>query len=103
MKPLDCLLTIVVPRALEENLVDHLLEHPEWVIGFTTSPVEGHGQAVKRYGIAEEVRGRSRRVQIQSVINSADAHSLIAHLKESLPNPEVAYWIVPVQEFGRFA
>lgn len=103
MKALDCLLTIVAPRALEEDLVDRLLEHPEWVPGFTTAAAEGHGRSVRRHGIAEEVRGRSRRVHIQTVMNAVDAADLVRHLRQALPNPEVAYWIAPILEFGRFA
>lgn len=102
MKPQDTCLTIVLPQVLEESMVDHLLQHPEYAPGFTTTQVEGHGQSVTRYGIAEEVRGRTRRVQIQVILNGADASLLIAHLKEALPNREVAYWITPVIEFGRF-
>lgn len=103
MQPRDTCLTIVLPRSLEENLVDHLLQHPELVAGFTTTQVEGHGQAVPLRGTAEEVRGRSRRVQVQIVLNGADARTLVDHLKAELPNPEVAYWMLPVLDFGRFA
>jgi len=103
MKPRDCVLTLVFPVSLEEDLVDHLLEHPEWVTGFTNTRVEGQGQAVRLHGSAEQVRGRSRRVQVQIVMNREDAQALGAHLKEILPNPEIAYWMVPLIEFGRFA
>ena len=101
--PPDCVLTVVVPVALEEELIDHLLEHPEWVTGFTITAVEGKGQAVRLHGVVEEVRGRSRRVQVQTVINRGSAQALIAHLRDTLPNPEVAYWLVPALEFGRLA
>ena len=103
MKQMDTCLTIVFPRVLEENLVDHLLDHPEYAAGFTTMQVEGHGQAEARHSIEEEVRGRARRVQIQVVLNGEDANALIAHLKTALPSKEIAYWMMPVIEFGRFA
>lgn len=103
MKLLDCCLTIVFPRALEENLVDHLLTHPELATGFTTSPVEGHGAGAAFHSEREKVRGRSHRSQMQIVMNREDASTLVQHLKEELPNREVAYWITPVMEFGRFA
>lgn len=103
MKPQDTCLTIVLPQGLEENMVDHLLQHPEYASGFTTTQVEGHGQSVARHSIAEEVRGRARRIQIQVIMNGEDAKLLITHLKESLPSREVAYWLTPVIEFGRFA
>ena len=103
MKPYDCCLTIVFPTSLEEQLVDHLLEHPEWVSGFGIGRMEGSGRSVPLQGVAERVRGRSARVQVQIVMNREDAVALVVHLKQSLPSPEVAFWIVPVLDFGRFA
>ncbi len=103
MKPLDCYLVLVCHRSLEERLVDHLLEHPEWVRGFSVSPIEGHSQNEHLPTIVERVRGRSHRVEIRTVINRDDAQALLAHLREAEPNHEVAYWILPVLEFGRLA
>jgi nitrogen regulatory protein PII len=103
MKNLDCCLTLVFPKILEENLVDHLLEHSELASGFTTSTVEGHGAGAAFHSAAEQVRGRAHRVQMQIVMNREDAATLIEHLKQDLPNREVAYWISPVLEFGSFA
>jgi hypothetical protein len=51
----------------------------------------------------EQVRGRSQRIQIVTVMNLEDAKQLIAHLKCEEANPEIAYWITPVIEFGRLA
>ncbi|MEW5942630.1 MAG: DUF3240 family protein [Pseudomonadota bacterium] len=99
----DCCLTMVFPKGMEENLVDHLLEHHEIASGFTTIEVEGHGQGAIFQSIGERVRGRARRVQMQAVLNRADAQTLVQHLKETLPSPEVAYWITPIEEFGRLA
>jgi Protein of unknown function (DUF3240) len=103
MKPLDCCLTLVCHNSLEERLVDHMLEHPEWVPGFTVTRVEGHSQKEHLPSVLEQVRGRSQRITIRSVMNLADAQALIAHLKVEEGNPEIAYWITPVMEFGRLA
>jgi len=96
-------LTIVLPKFFEEDLVDHLLEHPEWVPGFTATDVNGHGHGVAYHAVAEQVRGRAARVQVQIVMQQEHAQALIAHLKESLHSAEIAYWLTPVIEFGRFA
>lgn len=101
MKEMNCCLTLVCHRSLEERLVDHLLEHPEWVYGFTMFNMEGGSQKEILSSVMEQVRGRSHRVQIQTVMNLDDAHELIAHLKQEENNPEMAYWIMPVIEFGR--
>jgi len=103
MKEANCRLSMVFPVALEENIIDHLLEHPELASGFTTVEVEGHGQGSVYRSASEQVRGRARRVKMEVVMNSEDAKELVAHLKEALPTREIAYWIGPVHEFGRFA
>lgn len=102
MKPYDTALTIVAPTGLEENLVDRLLELAEMVSGFTITQVEGQGHAMPLHGTTEEVRGRARRAEIQIVMNGEDAARLIAQLKQALPISEIAYWMSPVTEFGRF-
>lgn len=103
MKEMNCCLTLVCHRTLEERLVDHLLEHPEWVRGFSLTRIEGGSRKEKLPSMLEQVRGRSQRVQIVTVMNLDDARALIAHLKHDEANPEIAYWISPVIEFGRLA
>jgi hypothetical protein len=103
MKPHDCCLTLSFPSALEESIVEFLLEHPEWVEGFCTMHIEGHGAIAKARETAELVRGRSGRRYAQIVLNREDAQALVAHLRAALPSAGVAYWLTPVIEFGRFA
>ena len=103
MKEKDCCLTLVCHRSLEERLIDHLLEHPEWVRGFSITRIEGGSQEEKLHSMIEQVRGRSERVQIIAVMDHDDACKLIAHLKQHEANPDIAYWIMPVIEFGRLS
>lgn len=103
MKELNCCLTLVCHKSLEERLVDRLLEHPEWVRGFSLTRIEGGSQKEKLPTMLEQVRGRSHRRQLVCVMNLEDAHALITHLKQEEANPEIAYWITPVIEFGRLA
>jgi hypothetical protein len=102
-KKLDCCLTLVCHKLLEERLVDHLLEHPEWVNGFSTGRIEGHSLKEHLPSMMEQVRGRSQRIEIRCVMNLQDAHALLAHLKAQEANTEIAYWITPVIEYGRLA
>ncbi|CAG0994827.1 hypothetical protein GEOBC_02578 [Geobacteraceae bacterium] len=102
-KPLNCCLTLLCHKSMEERLVDYLLEHPELVTGFTISRVDGNSQSEELHSMAEQVRGRSRRIEISVVMNLDDAQALLARLKNDEPNREVAYWITPVLEFGRLA
>ncbi len=103
MKEMNCYLTLVCHRSLEERLLDHLIEHPEWVYGFSVSHMEGGSQKEILHSMIEQVRGRSQRIKIQTVMNLDDAHALIKHLKSNEANPEIAYWIMPVIEFGKLA
>ncbi len=101
MKEMNCCLTLVCHRSMEERLVSHLLEHPESVHGFVMHQAEGGSQKEKLPSMIEQVRGRSQRVSFQAVMNLEDARALVAHLKVQESNPEIAYWITPVIDFGR--
>ena len=101
MREMNCCLTLVSHRTMEERLVSHLLEHPEWVHGFVMHQAEGGSQKEKLPSMIEQVRCRSQRVVFQAVMELADARALVAHLKQIESNPEIAYWITPVIEFGR--
>lgn len=102
-KILDCCLTLVCHKSLEERMVDHLLQHPDWVSGFSVGQIDGHSQKEHLPTMLEQVRGRSQRIEIRCVMNLQDAHALVSHLKSEEVNSEVAYWIAPVLEFGRLA
>ena len=78
-----------------------LLEHPEWVTGFSTAKIEGHSRKEHLPSMLEQVRGRSQRSEIRCVMNLEDAQALVAYLKEHEPNEEIAYWIAPIIEYGR--
>jgi hypothetical protein len=99
----NAFLKLVLPHSLEEQVVDHLLRHPEWVGGFTTYAVDGHGAP---HGIAsnvEQVRGRAGRVQMEILTSDADAaRELVEHLKAEMPNADVVWWIGPVFASGDF-
>jgi hypothetical protein len=99
----DCLLTISCPAAVEEELIDLLREHPEWVSGFTSLAAEGFGSGTRLHAAMEQVRGRSRRRMLQVVLCSVHVPPLVDILRAALPSDEVAWWTMPVTGFGRFA
>ncbi|MCL4316152.1 MAG: DUF3240 family protein [Gammaproteobacteria bacterium] len=98
----DCCLTLMVPKALEENLLDLLLEHDALAGGFITSEVEDHGRNVTYQSMAEKVRGRAHRVEIQIIMHHADAQTLLRDIKQVLPRTNIVYYMTPVTEFGSF-
>jgi hypothetical protein len=103
MKPLDCCLTLLCEPKLEDTLVSHLLQDDQWVSGFTLVRSEGVGKFLHGETPQELVRGRAQRILLEIIMNSADAQALVAQLQHALPGAEVAWWITPVAQFGRFA
>jgi hypothetical protein len=98
-----CRLTLVFPAALEDQLVDELLEHPDWVIGFNSWPVDGHMEGLAYTTTAERVRGRLRAVRLDTVLSRAHAALLVPHLKAALPRADILWWTEPVVASGRLA
>ena len=96
-------LTLAAPRHLEEELVEQFLARPEWASGFTLFAAEGYSHHPESLSVREQVRGRARRVLVQIVLEAEHAQALLAHLKATLPKPDVAWWISPVSGFGRLA
>ena len=99
----DCLLTISCPAEVEEELIDLLREHPEWVSGFTSLAAEGFGSGTKLHSAMEQVRGRSRRRMLLVVLATEHVQPLVDALRSAIPSDEVAWWSMPVTGFGRFA
>lgn len=101
MSDIDVMLNVVVPRSLEEELVERLLESGDLVRGFSSYPISGHGGRMATASVSERVRGRSDRVLFQIGMHGADVELLLGHLRVVMPNPEVAWWVLPVLGFGR--
>ena len=98
----DCLLTLAVPQALEEEILDLLWAHPEMVPGFTVLHGQGMGAHVALTSSMEQVQGRARRVLVQVALPQAQLPALIDTLKQALPSPQIAYWVLPLLDFGSF-
>ena len=101
--PTSVVLPLVMPVDVEDALVETLLEHPDLAPGFTSQPVEGHGQRVSFIGTAEHVRGRAAYCRVQLVVPRADADALLALLRERFATSRVFFWMVPAIASGRLA
>ncbi len=95
-----CLLTLALPRALEEEVLDTLMSHPELARGFTVLHGQGMGAHVALATAMEQVQGRARRVFVQVAVTRPQAQALLRALHEALPRARMAYWIVPLLGFG---
>jgi hypothetical protein len=96
-----CLLTLVLPLALEEEMLDVLRGHVELAPGFSMVRGHGIGADATLASAMERVEGRARRVLVYVVMRDADVAPLMAQLRQAFSSPEVFYWVTPLQEFGR--
>jgi Protein of unknown function (DUF3240) len=99
----DCLLTVSCPAELEEELIDLLRTHPQWVNGFTSVAAEGFGAGTRLNSTMEQVRGRSRRRMLLVALANEHVALLLAALRTQIPSDEVAWWTAPLSGFGRLA
>ena len=101
MSRADVCLTLVVAQELEEMLIDVLLEHEEMVRRFGSYPIDAHGARIGYANVAEQVRGRSRRVEFQLMMMRDNVEHILAALRERLPRAEITYWALPLLAYGR--
>lgn len=95
-----CLLTIFAPPALEEMLVDWLLEE-ERINGFSTAVIFGHGERQAGMTLLEQVTGRQRRVQFLIKTTPEVATCLVQHMRDRYAGTGLYYILTPVIESGR--
>lgn len=101
--PNDALLTLAIPAALEEDIVDFLLARPEWASGFTMLAAQGIGSGADQLTAMEQVQGRSARKLVLVAAPEARLHELLQALADELPSNRVSWWIAPLVACGRLA
>ncbi len=96
-------LTVLTPRDLEDAVLQVLLEIQPPVPGFTVMHVSGHGERFDDTTVREKVHGRVGRVMIWLVLPAEDVERVLARLRERIENPDVVWWLEPVEAMGRLA
>jgi hypothetical protein len=96
-----CLLTVALPVALEEEVLDFLRSHRDLVTGFTVVLGHGVGQDASLITTMERVEGRARRALVHIVMGIGDVEVLMSRLRGLLQSKEVFYWAVPLIASGR--
>lgn len=99
---MNCLLTLALPLALEDEVLDLLRAHRELVPGFSVVHGQGLGSGASLSTAMEEVQGRARRVLVYAVMRDTDVATLVQRLGATLKSPGVFYWVVPLLASGRF-
>ena len=100
---MNCLLTLALPLALEEEVLDWLREQADLVPGFSVLQGQGLGVGAALVSTMERVQGRARRVFVQAVMHEADVAPLVARLAGQIQSPQVFYWATPLLSSGRLA
>ncbi|NVD70582.1 DUF3240 family protein [Duganella sp. BJB1802] len=99
----DSLLTLAIPAALEEDVLDFLLLHPEWATGFSVVAAQGMGKGAVLRSAMELVQGRSGRKLVLVAGVGAHLQLLLEALANEIPSPDVTYWLSPLSACGRLA
>lgn len=97
----EYLVTLNIPPALEEMVVDCLLVL-EFEQGFSSLPVSAHHHENKGLSIAEQVTGRQKKIRFQMYVNGEDLTKLLMDLRENFSGSGIQYWVMPVLENGVF-
>jgi hypothetical protein len=93
------LLILVAPPAVEEPLVDWLLDM-EAGCGFSSFPVRGHSSSPRGLTLAEQVSGRKEQVRFEMHLPEPELASLVERLKREFAGVGLHYWVVPLCEWG---
>lgn len=93
------MVTLNAPPALEERIVDWLLERQDGV-GFTSYAANGHGSDHDRLSVAEQVSGRQRRIEFRVEVSREAVDAFIAALSAIFGGADVYYAVLPVSRSG---
>jgi len=94
-----CILTIITPIALEEVIVDWLLEH-ETTVGFNSRLIRGHGTNEDHMSLSEKVTGRSGQIMFQIHMSLDNVHVILKNLKDDFMNSGLYYTVSPLIDAG---
>ena len=101
MGPSLCKLSLVCPREIRTALADILDGLPDAVPGYTMLDAEGRGADMRLATAGERVRGAMQAVQFVMILPREAASGVLDAIAERCPRRQIAYWIEPVEDFGR--
>lgn len=96
----ECLINLIALPALEESLVDWLLER-EQLSGFSSLHINGHGSHQHSLSLAEQVTGRQRKVMFLIHLPGEAVAGLLEQLRRDFHGTGLHYWVTPLLEAGR--
>jgi hypothetical protein len=93
------MVTLNVPPALEERIVDWLLARDS-SSGFTANAAYGHGSGHDNLSIAEQVSGRQRRTEFRVTLAAPLLDVFVGELTTAFGQADVYYTAVPLVRAG---
>jgi len=93
------LINLTVPPAMEETLVDWLLQSATHT-GFSSYPVNGHSSREEGLTLAEQVAGRKKQIRFQMHIAQTDVPVFLENLKRDFAGAGLHYWVLPLADAG---
>lgn len=95
-------LTLLVPRTVEDRVVDWLLADADWDIEFSVHAVAARGPLVHLAANEERVQGFAHRVEIKLILDRTRLDALRGELSHLLAGVDGGYWVLPVEQFSAF-
>jgi hypothetical protein len=89
--------TVNVAPALEEPLVDWLLELE---LGFSSVNIHGHGTRHSELSVAEQVSGRQKRVEFRTEMAAGNVDGFLATLAAQFAGTDLYFFVTPVLRSG---
>lgn len=93
------LISLTAPLAIEETMVDWLLEHPS-TQGFSSYPISGHSSKTEGLTLAEQVAGRKKQIRFQLHLPQAELAGFLARFKQDFKGTGVHYWVTALLDEG---
>jgi len=94
-----CLLTLIIPAAIEDVVVDWLLEQQGFT-GFNSMMVNGYGLDEKNMTLPEKVTGKTYRIMFQMHMDDTLSEFILENLKQDFPTSDIHYMITPLSSAG---
>lgn len=99
--PLACL-TVLLPSATEDRLVDWLLARDGAPIEFSVHAVAARGPLVRLAPGDEQVRGHAQRVEVKLIAPRLVIDGLTRDIARLMAGTPGGYWVMPVERFAAF-
>lgn len=94
-------LTLVCPKEIEPVIADLLSDYGTALPAYTSFDARGRGSTMNLASASEKVIGAMRTVIFMMVLPAQEIDGILSMVKTTVPNPQISYWVEPVEDFGR--